>query len=96
MYANLRNFVDNTHCAFAKNGHGGLFLLFFRKKDAKTLHEWKKQSNFATANEKSNAVRERCSHDSLGYGVMVTQQILVLFFLVRVRVSQHTMKPENH
>ena len=25
----------------------------------------------------------------LGYGVMVTQQILVLFFLVRVRVSQH-------
>ena len=24
----------------------------------------------------------------LGYGVMVTQQILVLFFLVRVRVSQ--------
>ena len=25
---------------------------------------------------------------SLGYGVMVTQQILVLFFLVRVRVAQ--------
>ena len=24
----------------------------------------------------------------LGYGVMVTQQILVLFFLVRVRVAQ--------
>ena len=33
----------------------------------------------------------------LGYGVMVTQQILVLFFLVRVRVSQQRrgfiMKP---
>ena len=25
----------------------------------------------------------------LGYGVMVTQQILVLFFLVRIRVAQH-------
>ena len=25
---------------------------------------------------------------SLGYGVMVTQQILVLFFLVRIRVAQ--------
>ena len=24
----------------------------------------------------------------LGYGVMVTQQVLVLFFLVRIRVSQ--------
>ena len=24
----------------------------------------------------------------LGYGVMVTQQILVLFFLVRIRVAQ--------
>ena len=29
----------------------------------------------------------------LGYGVMVTQQILVLFFLVRVRVAQlHVMR----
>ena len=27
-------------------------------------------------------------HVTLGYGVMVTQQILVLFFLVRVRVAQ--------
>ena len=30
----------------------------------------------------------------LGYGVMVTQQILVLFFLVRVRVAQHLTKAE--
>ena len=29
---------------------------------------------------------------SLGYGVMVTQQILVLFFLVRIRVAQHFLK----
>ena len=28
----------------------------------------------------------------LGYGVMVTLQILVLSFLVRVRVSQHNMR----
>ena len=28
----------------------------------------------------------------LGYGVMVTQQILVLFFLVRVRVAQQKKK----
>ena len=30
----------------------------------------------------------------LGYGVMVTQQVLVLFFLVRIRVSQppHDMR----
>ena len=29
---------------------------------------------------------------SLGYGVMVTQQILVLFFLVRIRVAQQNRK----
>ena len=27
-------------------------------------------------------------HVTLGYGVMVTQQILVLFFLVRIQVAQ--------
>ena len=30
----------------------------------------------------------------LGYGVMVTQQILVLFFLVRVRVAQQKRCPD--
>ena len=40
----------------------------------------KKSSTFAPANE-------NCK-DSLGYGVMVTLQILVLPFLVRVRVPQ--------
>ena len=29
---------------------------------------------------------------TLGYGVMVTQQILVLFFLVRIQVAQHIHK----
>ncbi len=28
----------------------------------------------------------------MGYGVMVTQQILVLVFLVRVRLAQHLTK----
>ncbi len=28
------------------------------------------------------------AHVTLGYGVMVTQQILVLFFLVRIQVAQ--------
>ena len=32
----------------------------------------------------------------LGYGVMVTQQILVLFFLVRVRVAQLLYKGCSH
>lgn len=31
----------------------------------------------------------------LGYGVMVTLQILVLSFLVRVRVSQQKMQPKG-
>ena len=34
--------------------------------------------------------RQRRDQCSLGYGVMVTQQILVLFFLVRVRVAQRS------
>ena len=41
-------------------------------------------SNFALAIEKLLL----CYGDLLGYGVMVTLQILVLSFLVRVRVSQ--------
>ena len=36
------------------------------------------------------SVKLKDAHKSnkLGYGVMVTQQILVLFFLVRIRVAQ--------
>ena len=45
-------------------------------------------SNFALAIEKLLL----CYGVSLGYGVMVTLQILVLSFLVRVRVSQQLFK----
>ena len=45
-------------------------------------------SNFALAIEKLLL----CYGVLLGYGVMVTLQILVLSFLVRVRVSQHNMR----
>jgi hypothetical protein len=93
--ANLRNFVDNARCAFIKEWSGCLVFTFFRKNPPKTLRKRKKRSNFASANEKSGAAREGRSRNSLGYGVMVTQQILVLFFLVRVRVSQHQAAPEN-
>ena len=45
-------------------------------------------SNFALAIEKLLL----CYSVLLGYGVMVTLQILVLSFLVRVRVSQQLFK----
>ena len=47
----------------------------------------KKSCTFAASNKKDDSV-----HVILGYGVMVTQQILVLFFLVRIQVAQHIHK----
>ena len=44
---------------------------------------FQKSCTFAASNEKDDK-----RSMILGYGVMVTQQILVLFFLVRVRVAQ--------
>ena len=44
---------------------------------------FQKSCTFAASNEKDDK-----RSVILGYGVMVTQQILVLFFLVRVRVAQ--------
>ena len=45
--------------------------------------------NFAHANkETTHTVIHYLATNILGYGVMVTLQILVLSFLVRVRVSQ--------
>ena len=44
---------------------------------------FQKSCTFAASNEKYDK-----RSVILGYGVMVTQQILVLFFLVRVRVAQ--------
>ena len=44
---------------------------------------FQKSCTFAPSNKKTTIVLL-----TLGYGVMVTQQILVLFFLVRIRVAQ--------
>ena len=44
---------------------------------------FQKSCTFASSNQKDDK-----RSVILGYGVMVTQQILVLFFLVRVRVAQ--------
>ena len=60
-------------------------LRFFRKKVPKNFVGSKKTSTFALAIKK----RTSCLL-ILGYGVMVTLQILVLSFLVRVRVSQQS------
>ncbi len=51
----------------------------------------KKSSTFAPANQLS---RDNDSN-RLGYGVMVTLQILVLSFLVRVRVPQPNQSLSN-
>ena len=57
------------------------FLRFFCKKMPESICGSKKVRTFATAKPKGTA--------SLGYGVMVTLQILVLSFLVRIQVAQH-------
>ena len=48
---------------------------------------FQKSCTFASSNQKDDK-----RSVILGYGVMVTQQILVLFFLVRVRVAQLLVK----
>ena len=57
-------------------------VIFFEKKFRKNLHGSQKLRNFASQ------IRNKDVSRLLGYGVMVTLQILVLRFLVRVRVSQ--------
>ena len=67
---------------------------FFWKNHRKNLADWKKGSNFAL--ELRNTVfLVQEMHMKLGYGVMVTLQILVLPFLVRVRIPQQrpNLKP---
>lgn len=57
---------------------------FLMKKIAKNVWVYRKLCIFATAKQKCLA--------RLGYGVMVTLQILVLSFLVRIQVAQlHTI-----
>ena len=65
-----------VHLNRGKTSKMKIYLFFFRKNFGSS----KKSSTFATAFRK-DAIR-------LGYGVMVTLQILVLPFLVRVRVPQ--------
>lgn len=52
---------------------------------------FQKSCTFAASNEKDDK-----RSVILGYGVMVTQQILVLFFLVRVRVAQQKKEERFH
>ena len=56
-----------------------VYLIFFRKNFGSS----KKSTTFASANQRKLVCKRE-----LGYGVMVTLQILVLPFLVRVRVPQ--------
>ena len=58
---------------------------FFYKKVPQNFVSFKKSCTFAPAFQKCDT--------TLGYGVMVTLQILVLPFLVRVRVPQHLEIP---
>ena len=60
------------------------FLIFFAKKMPESICNPKNVRTFATAKPKGTA--------SLGYGVMVTLQILVLSFLVRIQVAQLKMR----
>ncbi len=59
--------------------------VFLKEKKAEMLCMFQKSCTFAPSKQKDDN-----RSLILGYGVMVTQQILVLFFLVRVRVAQLT------
>ena len=60
------------------------FFTDFLKKSYKKFWRFKKKQYLCTR----NSARALNQMKSLGYGVMVTLQILVLPFLVRVRVPQ--------
>ncbi len=60
------------------------FAVFY-KFSAKNFGSSQKSSTFAPAKRNKDVLLSM----TLGYGVMVTLQILVLSFLVRVRVPQH-------
>ena len=75
--AKLRQTIDK-----AKKQHRNYIFL------GKSLSVSQKVPTFAPANKAKRSVEL-----VLGYGVMVTLQILVLPFLVRVRVAQHQNIP---
>ena len=66
-----------------KSSKTHFYLRFF----CKNLWRFKKKHYLCTRISK----KTRCENKTLGYGVMVTLQILVLSFLVRVRVPQQKM-----
>lgn len=74
--------TTKIHLNLEKTLRKHVILIFLRKNLIKTFADSKKKRTFATANPK------RFGATLLGYGVMVTLQILVLSFLVRIRVSQ--------
>ncbi len=57
--------------------------MFFRRKKCQKALYVPKMLYLCTVKQKNDS-----RSLILGYGVMVTQQILVLFFLVRIRVAQ--------
>ncbi len=66
-----------------------LLFPFFFKKNPKILAQSKKSPYLCTRISTENELQT----SKLGYGVMVTLQILVLSFLVRVRVPQQQKSP---
>ena len=66
------------------------FAVFY-KFSAKNFGSSQKSSTFAPAKRNKDVLLSM----TLGYGVMVTLQILVLSFLVRVRVPQRRRSPSN-
>ena len=67
------------------------FAVFY-KFSAKNFGSSQKSSTFAPAKRNKDVLLSM----TLGYGVMVTLQILVLSFLVRVRVPQHRRSLSSH
>ena len=61
-------------------------MTFFEKKNAEKFCWFRKKHYLCTRN--SEMTLQQQNNKTMGYGVMVTLQILVLSFLVRVRVSQ--------
>ena len=72
-----------SYCKMSEMQNKRRFFVVFYIFSAKSFGSSRKSSTFAPAIEESILLQV-----TLGYGVMVTLQILVLSFLVRVRVPQ--------
>ncbi len=71
-----------------KQRKSGNFAVFYNF-SPKNFGSSRKSSTFAPAKQNKSVLKQK---NILGYGVMVTLQILVLPFLVRVRVPQPNQK----